>query len=94
MKQPHSLLIVVDRPASDASNQAERFYQEFRHVAPSILQKAAGCEMLSENVYLLSLEHGMSSANQIFSLAEQNRLGYRMLFLDEKQAWLRTSPLK
>jgi hypothetical protein len=86
--KPHSVLIVVEKPLPSATMQSERAYQNYRHGLPRILGIMPASAVLSENVFLLSLESGMSAPSQIFGYAELHDLKYRAHFFVEAPDWV------
>ena len=83
----HSLLIVVDK-MRDATHLQEKSWQSFSGRIESILQTAKGIERLSENVFLIPLDNGISPASLIFEAASRHELKYRVLFFEEEPEWV------
>jgi hypothetical protein len=87
----HSVLIAIEHVENQASAKWQSWMQ-FSVRFASILGKAPETKILGKNVFQISLENGMSTANQIFALADGYELKYQILFFEEAPAWVLSKP--
>ncbi len=88
MKQPHSLLLVVEKPDHDASRAKGQHWLELVVHMEGILRRAKGSERLGENLWLIVLEKDLELASRALGKVADVELPYRVLFLDEEQKWI------
>jgi len=91
----HSAIVAIEIPPNSYDTSVPQAWNNFtadldnlRSSKPSPLQQQKGVSRLGENVWLVSLQENPSAFARLIYHADQFRLAYRILPLDDAPQWL------
>ena len=86
----HSVLLFVEKPTSGPSPQRD-VWPTLLATASHIVSTDAAVQTLGESCWLIPLRTSMHSFVTLASLADTQKLAYRLMFFPDEPRWLRTS---
>jgi hypothetical protein len=90
----NAILIVVERPAKTEKHQDERWTAFSNGLTSKRPPNGTSGELpgrIAETAWLIDGRNGLPALGRVLDLAHQNKIAYRVLFLDAVTEWVSPS---
>jgi hypothetical protein len=77
------IIVVISRPHTSNAARYEALVSNLK----STISLTEGAEALSDNVFLIREQSGLSTFGAVVALAHEQQVPYRVLFLEKMDEW-------